>query len=100
MPNRDGHQDELKSLPRGVENTSHRSDAVYKTAMEILANVSKIIENRSLEGPRILENRCLEGSSNSFWHVWRDVVRILSKVGYQMCEVTANMAPSWAPDAP
>ena len=28
------------------------------------------------------------------------MVRILSKVGYQMCEVTANMAPSWAPDAP
>ena len=26
------NQDELKSLPRGVENTTQRSDAVYKTA--------------------------------------------------------------------
>ena len=73
---------------------------MYKTAMEILQNVIKIIENRGLEGPRIKENRCLEGSSSSFWQLWRDVVRILGKVVYQMCEVRAKMAPSWAPDAP
>ena len=71
-----------------------------KQRLKYLQNVPKIIENRGLEGSKIKENRDLEGSSGSFWHVWRDVVRILSKVGYQKCEVTANMAPSWAPDAP
>ena len=71
-----------------------------KQRLKYFQNVFKIIENRGLEGSKIKENRDLEGSSGSSWHVWRDSVRILSKVGYQMCEVRAKMAPSWAPDAP
>ena len=71
-----------------------------KTALEILATCTKIIENRALEGSKIKENRDLEGSLGSSWHVWRDSVRIFDEVGLQMCEVGAKMAPSWAPDAP
>ena len=69
-----------------------------KQRLKYLQNVPKIIENRVLEGSKIKENCDLEGSSDSSWHVWRDSVRILSKVGYQMCEVGAKMAPSWVPD--
>ena len=46
-------EDELKSLPRGVERWTRRSDAVYKTALEIFENVVKIIENRGQEGSKI-----------------------------------------------
>ena len=69
-----------------------------KTALEILAKFTKIIENRGLEWCKIKENRDLEGSSGSSWHVWRDSVRIFDEVGHQMCEVGAKMAPSWAPE--
>ena len=71
-----------------------------KQRLKYLQNVSKIIENRGLEGSKIKENRDLEGSSGSSWHVWRDSVRIFDEVGHQMCEVGAKMAPSWAPDGP
>ena len=71
-----------------------------KQRLKYLQNVPKIIENRGLEGSKIKENLCLEGSLGSSWHVWRDSVRILNKVGLQMCEVGAKMAPSWAPDGP
>ena len=60
----------------------------------------KLFENRGLEGSKIKENRDLEGSLGSSWHVWRDSVRIFDEVGFQMCEVRAKMAPSWAPDGP
>ena len=71
-----------------------------KQRLKYLQNVPKIIENRGLEGSKIKENRDLEGSSGSSWHVWRDAVRIFDEVGFQMCEVGAKMAPSWAPDGP
>ena len=71
-----------------------------KQRLKYLQNVSKIVENRGLEGSKIKKNRDLEGSSGSFWHVWRDVVRIFGEVGHQMCEFGAKMAPSWAPDGP
>ena len=86
--------------PEGSKEGLEGRTQCTKQRWKYLQNVTKIIENRGLEGPRIKENRCLEGSSSSFWQLWRDVVRILSKVGYQMCEVRAKMAPSWVPDAP
>ena len=61
-----------------------------KQRLKYLQNVSKIMENRGLEGSKIKENRDLEGSSGSFLHDHRDVDRILSEVGFQMCEVGAK----------
>ena len=69
-----------------------------KQRLKYLQNVAKIIEIRGLEESKIKENRDLEGSSGSSLHVWRDSVRIFDEVGFQMCEVGAKMAPSWAPD--
>ena len=86
--------------PEGSKDGLEGRTQCTKQHKKYLQNVTKIIENRGLEGAKITENRCLEGSSNSFWHVWRDVVRIFDEVGLQMCEVRAKMAPSWAPDAP
>ena len=71
-----------------------------KQRLKYLQNVSRIIENRGLEGSKIKENHDLEGSSGSLWHVCRDVDRILSEVGHQMCEVGTKMAPSWVAHGP